>query len=193
MPNPPEANQPASLGPRETQQRPGVVTTREARAADAGRLAEINVVTWRTAYDGIVPAAYLAGLDIAAVAKRWRARLAERSHERFYFVADVGDGVAAYAIGGPYRTQQDAADEDTAAWGELYALYTHPVCRVAAPAEPSMTRCSTLSPHAAAESRHSGCSATTSVRSGGTTRGAGAPTGPLAGGTAQASRWMRCG
>jgi GNAT superfamily N-acetyltransferase len=98
---------------------------RLASLGDAERLAEINLVTWRHAYAGIVPAAYLETLDLATLRDRWVVRLAD-PRERVNLLAEVDGLVAAYAIVGSYRTQHDAEPEDTTGWGELYAIYTHP-------------------------------------------------------------------
>ncbi len=91
------------------------------------RLARINVDTWRHAYDGIVPAAYLDALDVTAFEDRWRDRVTTDRPGISAWVAEVAGLVAGYAIVGPYRTQQDADPaEAMAGWGELYALYTQP-------------------------------------------------------------------
>ncbi len=91
------------------------------------RLARINVDTWRHAYAGIVPSAYLDGLDVRDFEDRWRERLTTDRPGISDWVAEVDASVAGYAIVGPYRPQQDAdPDEDVTGCGEVYALYTHP-------------------------------------------------------------------
>jgi GNAT superfamily N-acetyltransferase len=92
---------------------------------DAPRLAEVNVETWRRAYDGIVPTTYLEALDVETARRRWLGRIGEPG-DRVCLVAEIEGVVAAYAVGGPYRTQQDAEPEDTTGWAELYAIYAHP-------------------------------------------------------------------
>ncbi|MEJ7630544.1 MAG: GNAT family N-acetyltransferase [Nocardioidaceae bacterium] len=120
MPNPSEAN------PGEFARASPAPRVRVPSPKDAERLAEINLVTWRHAYAGIVPAGYLETLDPGRLRDRWLERIQDPPRERVCFVAEVDDVVAAYSIGGGYRVQQDAEHEDTAGWGELYALYTHP-------------------------------------------------------------------
>ena len=103
------------------------VHVRRPEAADVERLAEINVVTWQRAYAGIVPAAYLDGLDFEAMRARWVRNLSDELPDISFRVADVDGTPASYLIVGPYRPQEDADPaEDTGDWGEIFALYTHP-------------------------------------------------------------------
>ncbi len=103
------------------------VFVRRAGLDDVPRMARINVDTWRAAYAGIVPTAYLDGLDVHDFENRWRERLTTDRPGISSWVADVDGRVAAYAIVGPYRPQQDADPaEDVTGWGEVYALYTDP-------------------------------------------------------------------
>lgn len=94
---------------------------------DVARLAEVNVVTWQRAYAGIVPAAYLDGLDREAFVKRWRTNVEQGYPGVSFWVADVDGVLSSYAIIGAYRPQEDAdPSDDTTGWGEIYAIYTHP-------------------------------------------------------------------
>jgi ribosomal protein S18 acetylase RimI-like enzyme len=127
MPDPSGANQPVPHPPPLPGRRTSQVPVRSAVPEDAARLAEINVEAWRHAYDGIVPTTYLRALDVATTRERWQERIVKPPRDRVCLVAEIAGEVAAYAIGGAYRTQQDAdPGEDTAGWGELYAIYTHP-------------------------------------------------------------------
>ena len=105
---------------------PVEVSVREARPADAARLAQVNVETWQHAYAGLLPEEYLATRDVAAYEQRWLSNLTEPLPGVGFLVAELAGEVATYGIYGPYRPQEDAYDEDTAGWGELYALYTDP-------------------------------------------------------------------
>ncbi len=103
------------------------VRVRSPDPGDAGRLAEINVMTWRHAYAGIVPAAYLDGLDLAAFQERWRTQLVEGRAGASFLVATVDEVACGYVVFGGYRRQEDGdPDEDVAGWGEIYAIYTDP-------------------------------------------------------------------
>src|SRR4051794_19253311 len=112
--------------PANQQSDSGDIVVRKPTAGDAPRLAAINIDAWRAAYEGIVPAEYLAGLDQAAYEARWVERIGSAG-DRVSLVADLDGRPAAYAVGGPYRTQQDAEPgEDTTGWGELIAIYADP-------------------------------------------------------------------
>lgn len=88
---------------------------RPAELADAAAIARVHVDTWRTAYRGIVSAAYLRSLSYGEFEKRRRERLARP--ETCTFVAEARGQVVGFATAGPNRladTQYDA---------ELYAIY----------------------------------------------------------------------
>jgi GNAT superfamily N-acetyltransferase len=103
------------------------VVVRPAERTDAERLARINIDAWRAAYTGIVTPAWLKGMRIDEYVETWRRRLPDDdSPERIVLVGQIDGMVATYCVGGPYRPQEDASQEDTEHWGELYAIYTHP-------------------------------------------------------------------
>lgn len=102
------------------------IVVRQPVATDADALARINVAAWRTAYAGIVPADHLAGLSVVRSRERWQARLEGDAQGSTTFLGELDGDVAGYGTCGPYRTQQDAACEDTIGWGELWAIYTDP-------------------------------------------------------------------
>ena len=122
---------PSGANPRNTDAPPETARSihpqvRVPIVADAERLAEINRDTWRHAYAGIVPDAYLETLDLDRFRARWVERLTGAADDRVCFVAELDGLVAAYSVGGQYRVQHDAEPEDTTGWGEVYAIYTHP-------------------------------------------------------------------
>jgi hypothetical protein len=97
-----------------------VVVVRAPAPVDVARIARINVETWRAAYDGIVPSAYLDGLDIAKFEERWLDRVSTEQPGISILVAEVDDALSSYVVVGPYRTQEDAdPDEDMSGWAEL--------------------------------------------------------------------------
>jgi GNAT superfamily N-acetyltransferase len=96
------------------------VVIRTADPADAERIAEINVRSWRTAYDGIVPRAILDGMDVEPRRLTWLGRIADLG-QRSLLVADLDDRVEGYVLGGPAR---DHDVPDVA--GEVYAIYVDP-------------------------------------------------------------------
>lgn len=102
------------------------ISVRRPVLADVPALAAINIATWRVAYDGIVPPAYLDRMKPAAYEQQWRARIRDEQSADDAFLAERGGAVVGYVVAGRYRMQQDAPREDTSGWGELYALYVHP-------------------------------------------------------------------
>ena len=88
---------------------------RPAEIDDAAAIAGIHVATWRTAYRGMLPDDFLASLDEAGYAERWRRTLRETSSH--VYVAQGGEGVVGFASGGRERAGEDGYE------GELYAIY----------------------------------------------------------------------
>ena len=91
---------------------------RVATPADAAAIARVHVATWRVAYAGLVPDAFLAGLSVPANASRWESLLADP--RRRVWVAG-GAEPSGFAAAGPAR---DADLPESS--GELYALYVLP-------------------------------------------------------------------
>ncbi|MGC5168837.1 GNAT family N-acetyltransferase [Luteimicrobium sp. DT211] len=98
---------------------PDTVTIRRATADDADAIATVHVASWRGAYAGIVPDAYLASLDIAARAEAWRRSLTE-AEVQTWIAASQGRTLG-FATLGPAR-DEDAEHGDL----ELYAIYLDP-------------------------------------------------------------------
>jgi GNAT superfamily N-acetyltransferase len=87
---------------------------REATARDAVAIAHVHVESWRTTYAGIVPDAYLAGLDEGLRAQLWREFL---DQEAIVMVAEDRSGVVGFAHAGPIREPIQMCD------AELYSIY----------------------------------------------------------------------
>ena len=91
---------------------------RPGEPRDAVDVAQVQVASWRAAYDGLVPQSVLARLDVVQRVRRWMSLL-DRGVR--LVVAEVDGDVVGYASSGASR------DEDAVAGvGELYALYVHP-------------------------------------------------------------------
>ena len=88
---------------------------RPADVGDASAIAHVHVETWRTAYRGLLPDDYLAALDEAGYAERWRRTLSAGTG-RVYVAEDAGH-VVGFASGGHERAGEDGFS------GELYAIY----------------------------------------------------------------------
>lgn len=71
---------------------------RPMTAGDSDEVAAMRVRGWRHAYRGLMPQAYLDGMDVAAEAERQRARLAAGDGSVVNLVAETEDGTLA---GGP--------------------------------------------------------------------------------------------
>jgi GNAT superfamily N-acetyltransferase len=88
---------------------------------DCGRVAEIRVAGWRSAYRGLIPDSYLDALDATADAERHRSRITG-SHEGVgNIVAERAGKPVGWACHGPYR-EGGVRTADA----ELYALYVAP-------------------------------------------------------------------
>ncbi|HWH36732.1 MAG TPA: GNAT family N-acetyltransferase [Candidatus Limnocylindrales bacterium] len=98
-----------------------IIHLRRARPADARAIAQVHVQTWRDAYADLLPAEFLAGLDVQQREGHWRAELMVRSSERAPWLAHADDQVVGFASVGPSRDRGAAAST-----GELYAIYVLP-------------------------------------------------------------------
>lgn len=92
---------------------------RPAVLADAPGLARVHVASWRSAYVGLMPDAYLAELDEARFSRGW-ARAIEEG------VSTVLVGIRDEVVQG-FATFGDARDAQPVATGQLYAFNLHPV------------------------------------------------------------------
>ena len=97
------------------------LTLRPMTLADCERVSEIRIRGWRHAYRGLMPEAYLAGLDVAADAERRRARFARGDGSVGNLVAERDGEVLGWVAYGPCR--DDGTDTGDA---ELYAIYLAP-------------------------------------------------------------------
>lgn len=92
-----------------------ISVVRPAEIEDAAAIARVHVDTWRTAYRGLLPDDYLASLDEAGYAERWRRTLAAGSSQ--VYVAEDDRQIVGFASGGMERAGEDGFT------GELYAIY----------------------------------------------------------------------
>lgn len=94
---------------------------RKMAEADCAAVAEVRVEGWRSAYRGLLPAAYLAAMDVGEDAEVRREHLARAGERVVHLVAERAGKVIGWAAFGPDRSP-DAGPGD----GELYALYVRP-------------------------------------------------------------------
>jgi GNAT superfamily N-acetyltransferase len=95
---------------------------RDARPADAARLAEIHAVSWQTAYRGVLSDAFLDGLTSTSRLDWWTARLARVPPRWAILVVEDDSDVTGFATLG--HCEDD--DRRVAEAGELFAMYVDP-------------------------------------------------------------------
>ena len=101
------------------------IKIREAVVADAASIATININTWKIAYKGIIPQAYLDSLSIDEKIPRWKKTIAHlKENCKQIFVAEVfnlnKNKIVGFSVGGPSHFEKTRID------GELYAIYILP-------------------------------------------------------------------
>jgi ribosomal protein S18 acetylase RimI-like enzyme len=92
----------------------GMVSIRSATMEDASSISRVHLEGWRTTYRGIVPDAYLAGLNAEERTIRWREIL---SSARRVFVAEQNKEIVGFISGGAIREPLAGCD------AELYSIY----------------------------------------------------------------------
>ncbi|MER8043432.1 GNAT family N-acetyltransferase [Streptomyces sp. NPDC094032] len=96
------------------------MSIREAGPSDAAAVASVHVRSWRAAYRGLVPDAYLDALDVGARAESWRDRLSAPDAPTV-LVAEEGDLVA-FSSFRPWS----GGELDPSVTAELSAFYAVP-------------------------------------------------------------------
>lgn len=100
-----------------------VMDIRAARMEDVPQIAAVHVRSWQAAYRGLLPQAYLDGLDPGQRIGQWKriVSAAEGSHGGT-LVADAGGRLSGFVSYGPARDD----DADSRQAGEIYAIYLVP-------------------------------------------------------------------
>ena len=95
---------------------------RDAVITDAEGMAQVRVMTWRSAYKGIVPAETLAGMSVEEDTQRWEQRFSSPIDATWFaFVAvDETGRIVGFCTGGGGRSGDPHYD------AEVYALYILP-------------------------------------------------------------------
>lgn len=75
------------------------VAIRPASANDARAIAQVRIDCWRTTYRGLVPDAYLAGMEIEPSAAMWERVLSAGPNTASVFVAERDGEVVGFAAG----------------------------------------------------------------------------------------------
>jgi ribosomal protein S18 acetylase RimI-like enzyme len=92
-----------------------VSLVRPAELGDAAAIARVHVATWRSAYRGLLPDAFLDTLSEARYEERWQRSLANDGAR--VYVAEDQQEIVAFASGGRERAGEHGYK------GELYAIY----------------------------------------------------------------------
>ncbi len=98
------------------------LTVRPPTTGDAARMAEVHIAAWRTAYDGIMPPEFLAGLDHERVTGRWAADIDAPPDRVTHLVGEIDATIQAISTVGPFRDHQSPDDPS----GELWMINAHP-------------------------------------------------------------------
>ena len=100
------------------------VRLRVATVADVDSIARLHLASWRSAYHGIVPDAFLEGVTLRSRLVRWeRALSAEESPGTETIVAVDGTAILGVCSFGPRRQPPSSTT------GEIYALHVAPAVR----------------------------------------------------------------
>jgi GNAT superfamily N-acetyltransferase len=99
--------------------RSATFTIRDAGPEDARAIAEVHVASWRDAYRGLLPDAFLDRLSVDDRERSWLATFAEPAFG--VLVAEDAERVVGFASFGPSRDEGA-----TAGTGEIPAIYVDP-------------------------------------------------------------------
>ena len=95
-----------------------MMNIRKATMEDAKAIATVHVESWKTTYQGIVPAEYLAQLNVSEKEQLWQHGLNQSKHS--IFVVEEDGKVCGFISGGKNRAIQGKEAEYE---GEIYAIY----------------------------------------------------------------------
>ncbi|MBN3941682.1 MAG: GNAT family N-acetyltransferase [Nostoc sp.] len=91
---------------------------REANLTDAPAIARVHVDAWRTTYNNLLPAKFLADLSYEERETKWVKIFSNIAQDNFTYIAEDEIGqIVGFASGGEERTG------DRLYQGELYAIY----------------------------------------------------------------------
>jgi GNAT superfamily N-acetyltransferase len=91
------------------------VSVRRAAPGDAGAIARVRIDSWRTTYRGLIPDAYLDGMQVEASTTLWARVLAAGPGTTSVFVAEQGPEVVGFACGTLLKEPKHGLDAELAA------------------------------------------------------------------------------
>lgn len=98
------------------------LSVRPPTPQDAARIAEVHIAAWRAAYADVMPADYLAGLNVRRATDRWTEDLDRPTDGVTSLVGEIDGTIQAISTVGPFR-DRDAVDDPS---GELWMINAHP-------------------------------------------------------------------
>ncbi len=98
-----------------------MMTIRSAVQDDAAAIARVHLESWKTTYPGIVPQAYIDGLEVENGIRNWQERLAQDGAP-LVFVAEEEAGIFGFAAGGRMMHPVEGFDGEL---GAIYLLASH--------------------------------------------------------------------
>lgn len=93
---------------------------RDVQIGDARGVAKVGILSWQSAYRGIIDASILDALDIEKAETRWENNIEGNDFNIRTIVAVHNDEIIAFASYGEER------DMEGSEHGELWAIYVHP-------------------------------------------------------------------
>ncbi|MFF4833766.1 GNAT family N-acetyltransferase [Streptomyces sp. NPDC001315] len=97
------------------------LVVRDMTLADCGRVSEIRIRGWQSAYQGLMPQSYLDALSVAEDTERRRTWFTQGDGSVVNLVAERAGEVVGWAAHGAYRDGEVRTGD-----AELYAIYVHP-------------------------------------------------------------------
>jgi len=91
------------------------IAVRRATAGDAPGIARVRVDSWRTTYRGMIPDAYLDGMQVDASTALWDRVLTAGANTTSVFVAEHGTDVVGFACGTMLKEPKHGLDAELAA------------------------------------------------------------------------------
>jgi GNAT superfamily N-acetyltransferase len=91
------------------------IVVRPAGAGDAPAIARVRIDSWRTTYRGLIPDAYLDGMQVDASTALWDRVLTAGPNTTSVFVAEHGADVVGFACGTELKEPKHGFDAELAA------------------------------------------------------------------------------
>lgn len=102
-----------------------MATIRLATVEDAWPIAEVNIRSWQSAYQGLLPEIYLRDLSLEGRAARWQRILADSANQGNVLVLVEEDSLLGFTAVDRIRGELCAIYLDPARWGEGLGRLLH--------------------------------------------------------------------